>query len=213
MAKGPGAAYRARKKLGDVWRWCKGHGPHRWQLALHWIQRHIDAARKADPSTRRAHSLERWTSAKPIYAARLATARRHHQVTGHAPHFQPYMLNGHSDRITRAVENDIAVAVVVYDLACTSTSDGYPGDGRHTSTSLHYWQNNPDGSGLGRASDCAGARMVEYQHDRAKDPSRYLELFGPDNNGWVKNGATFNEPEGTALENLHDSHVHAAPHG
>lgn len=38
----------------------------------------------------------------------------------------------------------------------------------------------------------------------------FLELFGPDNEGWVKNGSTYTASEGEYLETLHDNHTHMA---
>ncbi len=38
----------------------------------------------------------------------------------------------------------------------------------------------------------------------------FLELFGPDNPNWVKNGETFTATEGDFLETLHDNHTHMA---
>ena len=41
-------------------------------------------------------------------------------------------------------------------------------------------------------------------------PEFFLELFGPDNPGWVKNGQVYTADEGEFLETLHDNHTHMA---
>lgn len=41
-------------------------------------------------------------------------------------------------------------------------------------------------------------------------PGFFLELFGPDNDGWVKNGQVYTASEGEFLETLHDNHGHMA---
>jgi hypothetical protein len=86
---------------------------------------------------------------------------------------------------------------------------------------VHSWH-HPDAHGIGHAADMGledrlvGTqeglrRMVSFQHHESQDPSRFNELFGPDNFTNVKNGSHMTLAEGTALENQHDNHVHGAP--
>lgn len=92
-------------------------------------------------------------------------------------------------------------ALANYDVYVTSTNGG-----THTPTSYHYRNQAVD---IGADSTQAKIRCQHglYIHFGA---SFFAELFGPDNYPWVKNGVTYAEPEGTALENLHDTHVHMA---
>jgi hypothetical protein len=124
------------------------------------------------------------------------------------PKFESWMTNGHSQNVTDAVKREIALGVVRYDLYVTSTSDGYPGDGRHAYTSLHYWQNNPDRKG--HAVDMAGSRMTEFQNTRVRSPSHFQEFFGPNSANCVKNGVRIGITGDLAA--LHKTHDHDAPY-
>jgi hypothetical protein len=119
------------------------------------------------------------------------------------------MLNGHGGDVTPAVKKTIVRAVRA-GLVVTSTTGGH-----HAPGSYHY-------SRPGRAVDVGlpaslvgtaegRRRMVTFQRKEARHAERYDELFGPDNDGCVKNGVRISLGEGTPLENLHDSHVHLAP--
>lgn len=119
--------------------------------------------------------------------------------------FRTWMLNGRPGNVNRRIKRT-ARRAVNHGLSVTSTTGG-----AHASTSYHY---------TGKAIDVAGRydRMVafqksEYGRARRLGPfSRwlYLELFGPSNVHGIKNGRQVVLGEGTALENLHDTHVHIA---
>lgn len=124
--------------------------------------------------------------------------------------FQPYMANGNpfgllTDEAKYAIYLDFRDGNYV-----TSTYEGFPGDGVHSTTSGHYLQNQPDGRG--RCWDCgAGTRgpMVKAQLREARRcPSFLIEMFGPDNTANFKNGVEFTLGEGEPLETMHDNHKH-----
>lgn len=88
-----------------------------------------------------------------------------------------------------------------YGLVVTSTTGG-----THAPGSYHY---------SGRAVDLASGssrQMVRAQQAILKEigAASILELFGPDNAAWVKNGAQIAGAEGSALEQQHDNHIHLA---
>lgn len=123
--------------------------------------------------------------------------------------FRKRMLRGHPGDITREVRR-VIVHGLEHGLIVTSTTDG-----GHAPTSFHFTK-------PGRAVDlgnevpgtpAARARMVAFQRFLLNKfgPGAFLELFGPENSLAVKNGVQFTLPEGSALENLHDTHVHVVP--
>ena len=118
--------------------------------------------------------------------------------------FHPAMLNGKAGNISKGAEAFIARAVKAGLVVSSTTGGG------HATSSWHYARNNWDN--IGHAVDVYGPwnKMVAFQRQEAKHPSRYKELFGPDNSANVKNGSRISMAEGTALENLHDTHVHGA---
>lgn len=124
--------------------------------------------------------------------------------------FEPWMLNGHPGNVSSGVKLLILVAKrTSRAIYVTSTTDG-----GHASTSYHYPRNNP--SGLGEAVDLGsgGRRPSMVKVQRAlyrRGVERYNELFGPDNGMWVKRGQPIDGAEGSPLETLHDTHVHASP--
>jgi hypothetical protein len=113
-------------------------------------------------------------------------------------------FNGHAANVTDLIK-EVIVAANKAGLFVTSTTGG-----GHASTSHHFPQNNADG--LGHAVDLAGTlnEMVAFQKKAAKQFPHALELFGPANSPWIKNGQVISGVEGTALENQHDNHVHMA---
>jgi hypothetical protein len=124
--------------------------------------------------------------------------------------FQPYMANGNPyEKLTPEAKHAIYLDFRA-GLYVTSTYEGYPGDGVHTSTSGHYVQNQPDGKA--RCWDAgAGSRapMVKAQIREARRAGAFLtEMFGPDNTFNYKNGIQFSLVEGSGLETLHDTHKH-----
>jgi hypothetical protein len=48
------------------------------------------------------------------------------------------------------------------------------------------------------------------EFNRGKGSGQYYELFGPINSQWLKFGSVISGAEGSALEQLHDTHTHGA---
>jgi len=124
--------------------------------------------------------------------------------------FQPYMANGNPyEKLTDEAKHGIYLDFRDGNYL-TSTYEGFPGDGVHSTSSGHYLQNQPDGKA--RCWDCgAGTRgpMVKAQLREARRCGSFLiEMFGPDNTFNYKNGVQFTLGEGEALETMHDNHKH-----
>lgn len=138
--------------------------------------------------------------ARARYWGRRAKSLKRADSTG----YHPSQLNGRPGNISRATKSFIGRAHKAGLLVSSTTG------GTHASSSFHYPRNNYDGKG--HAVDVYGPwnKMVKFQRAEAQHPARYHELFGPDNGACVKNQRRISLAEGTALENLHDSHVHGA---
>lgn len=108
--------------------------------------------------------------------------------------------NGHPALSNRKLKKCARIGAR-YGLVVTSTTDG-----QHSPTSHHY-----SGHGLDIASGST-RQMVSAQRAilRELGADALLELFGPDNATWVKNGQRITGAEGSALETQHDNHVHVA---
>lgn len=124
--------------------------------------------------------------------------------------FQPYMANGRPfGLLTPEAKHGIYLDFRDGNYV-TSTYEGFPGDGVHSTTSGHYVPNQPDGKA--RCWDCgAGTRgpMAKAQAREARRcPSFLIEMFGPINEDAFKNGVRFTLAEGTPLETMHDNHKH-----
>lgn len=120
------------------------------------------------------------------------------------------MLNGCAGNINPACRRYVMRGVAA-GLVVTSTTGG-----RHAPTSYHYATSLRSGRAvdLGHrrpGTPAARAALVRFQRVEAARPDRYLELFGPDNAACVKDRRLITLAEGTALEDLHDDHVHGAP--
>lgn len=145
-----------------------------------------------------AQSKERKALGEEVRLAREAVKRDAAAVkAAKKPDF-----NGCPTNVTDAVRKMI-VRANRNGLYVTATTNG-----THAPTSYHY---------SGRAVDVAAPMtaagiklMSDFQRKLVKEPSKYVELFGPVNDAWVKNGVRFTEPEGAELENQHDNHVHIA---
>jgi hypothetical protein len=213
--KRPSDIYRRRHKIGDVYGWARGHGPHRWRLALHWTQDHVRRLRGRltrhplphDTREELQRQKERWESAQKVFAKKLAAARERHRQHGDDPKFETYMLNGHPGNVVAAVKQEIARAVVLRNAYVTATTDG-----THATTSLHYPANNPDpatrAKNLGRAADHGGPTEAwegHFNDELKRGASNYVELFGPPT-PYVKNGALI---KGTSPDT--PNHCHCAP--
>jgi len=88
-----------------------------------------------------------------------------------------------------------------FDVYVTSTNGG-----THSTTSHHY---NNDAVDLGANTQaekdrCHRAILKKF------GPGIFAELFGPENDCFVKNGVTYTDVEGGFNEQLHDNHIHVA---
>jgi hypothetical protein len=90
-------------------------------------------------------------------------------------------------------------------------------DGLYISSTVRYDSVTYHGPSQRRAIDFGSddpregperkAQHKLYEHFGA---AYFLELFGPDNDHWVKNGSPYTASEGEYLETLHDDHTHMA---
>lgn len=112
-------------------------------------------------------------------------------------------LNGHAD-VNGATRRFIMRAVAA-GLEVTSTTDGV-----HAATSYHYGGRAADVGGRTRFGRLRMRKMRRFQRQEFQRRGRYLELFGPVNDHCVKNGTPLTLAEHSALEDLHDNHVHGA---
>lgn len=124
--------------------------------------------------------------------------------------FQPYMANGNPHaKLTPEAKH--AIYLDFRDgLYVTSTYEGHPGDGVHSTGSGHYVENQPDGKArCWDAGAASRAPMVKAQKREAKRAGSFcVELIGPDNDANYKNGIRYTLAEGSALETMHDNHKH-----
>lgn len=124
--------------------------------------------------------------------------------------FQPYMANGNPHKKLTAECKYAIYLMFRRGLYTTSTYEGYPGDGVHSTGSGHYVENQPDEKA--RCFDCGSGsfrKMVKAQNAEANRAGSYMvELIGPDNDRCYKNGARYTLTEGSALEEMHDNHIH-----
>lgn len=124
--------------------------------------------------------------------------------------FQPYMANGNPyEKLTAEAKHGIYLDFRA-GLYVTSTYEGFPGDGVHSTGSGHYVQNQPDGKArcwdAGAASREPMAKAQVREGERAG--SFMVELIGPENTWEYKNGVRYTLPEGNPLEEMHDNHKH-----
>lgn len=185
-----------RRGFGGVWKWAKGHGPYRWRLALHWAEDRLRWVRMQPRTPKEAE--ERWQVAARVYRRRLRKARRRQE-----PRWRRYMGNGYNANVNPRVKAFVARGVVKHDCYVTSLRRDYvPPGGSLTSYHLR-----------GMAADLGGKNMARFQRDeyeRNMGNRGCLELYGPDNNASLRNGAPAPQPEGSANETLHDTHTHGA---
>lgn len=90
-------------------------------------------------------------------------------------------------------------------------------DGLYVSSTVRYDSSTYHGPSQRRAVDFGSNGPGEGPEREAQrkllehfGPEYFLELFGPDNAGWVKNGRVYTASEGEYLETLHDNHTHLA---
>ena len=122
--------------------------------------------------------------------------------------WHPEMLNGHPDVIPAL--HPLIMEAIARGLIVTATTDGV-----HTATSFHYRKTNGKGHAvdIGRSwfSVFTFNTLVRFQrHVHMVHGRKLAELFGPSNRANRKWGKSITLAEGSALENLHDNHVHIA---
>lgn len=115
--------------------------------------------------------------------------------------FSPALLRGQPGDINEAVKRVIVRATNAPLIVISTTG------GKHTATSYHYRGMAVD---LGTPDGSMGAK-IRFQRWCAARPHYFLEVFGPDNVHNIKNGQLITLAEGSALEELHDTHTHVAP--
>lgn len=135
--------------------------------------------------------------------------RLRHWIARHEG-FQPYMANGNPyEKLTAEAKASI-YRMFRRGMYVTSTYEGHPGDGVHSTSSGHYVENQPDGQA--RCYDCGSASfegMAAAQRAEAEVAGSFMvELLGPDNRYAYKNGIRYTLSEGSVLENMHDNHNH-----
>jgi len=143
-----------------------------------------------------------WIERKIIYRKRWEAAKKRFAEAGHVE-WEDWMASGHDARVTDFVKDAMAWGVIGFDLVVTSLRRDFVPPGGST-TSYHL---------SGQAGDIAGEKMSAYQsavYKRYDGKPACLELFGPQNAVCLKNGSPLTLVEGSALETLHDTHVHVA---
>jgi hypothetical protein len=96
----------------------------------------------------------------------------------------------------------VGLAVLAHRFNCyvTATTNGV-----HAINSWHK-----RGRALDAGANSRPPKVAFQRHLYTHFASELYELFGPENGACVKNGRRIALPEGTALENQHDNHTHAA---
>ena len=191
------SAVLAREKLGD-----------RIILLENKIEQQQEIRARARARVRATMTRKRyWRKRLRFAIVKLTKARKlYRQRQKRNPTFESWMANGSDWQNTNeATRRFVARMVVRHGLTTTSMNRTYVPPGGST-TSHHL---------VGQAADVAGSweAMIEGQEDeyrRDQGNASCLELFGPDNAANLKNGVTLGLADGSALENLHDTHVHGA---
>jgi hypothetical protein len=126
--------------------------------------------------------------------------------------FRRWMLNGCPGNITRGCKRYI-VRGVNAGLSVTATTNG-----THAATSYHrpiFGPRRNKGKAVDMAApmDAHGIALMRHFQRREEERRhlRYLELLGPINSRFVKNGRRYTIAEHNPLEDQHDNHVHGAP--
>lgn len=147
-----------------------------------------------------------WLERKVIYRETWEKIKKRQQDKGGGyenAEWDDSMAHGLNTNVTAFVKKVLAWGYLDFDLYITSMRRDYVPAGGST-TSYHL---------VGKAGDIAGARMAEFQkavYEKFRGNPAILELFGPDNSLNLKYGSPLYLAEGSALENLHDTHVHVA---
>jgi hypothetical protein len=191
---------RARKPFDRLWEWADGHGTTRWKALKRWSAQRLRRAKQ------REAQVAFWTKKHTIYRRKYRAALKR-QRERKKPKWEPWMANGRNANVNAAVKREVAIAVVKFGCAVSSLyrATVIP---QSNPNSYHGPNVNP-----GKAGDLVGGGMLAYQRDfykRRKGDPRALELFGPANSLWLKNGQPTSGAEGSFLEQLHDSHTHIA---
>ena len=184
------ARRRLRRSAGTFWRWAKSP-KNPATRARRWKAGWEVAKKKA----KRSKDRTMWAGRKVIYRRHFKKQQRRAEQ-GQEPEFKPYMANGYPySGLNAKLRSAIAVGVTVFGCYVTSTKRNWG------TTSYHeVW----------KALDMAGARMADFQRWLVKNRPGALEVFGPDNSAFVKNGQRYTATEGDGNETLHDNHTHYA---
>jgi hypothetical protein len=129
-----------------------------------------------------------WVARRTVLRRKLRKAKKRWEETHDAPAFETWMLNGCPSNITPKLKPIIAFMVVVGGQYITATTNG-----THTSTSLHYPWNNPDG--LGHAVDSGQTTRSSMEEATEKEREHFgedafAELFSPCG-WWIKYGVEY----------------------
>lgn len=161
-------------------------------------------SRILDRKNDRLDKVNMWIRVKVVYRRRLKRAieKAKKQGNNSQPKFEPYMANGYNWQDSNQAVRDACARWVVLDgNYTTSLARNYVPPGGST-TSFHL---------KGEAGDCGpSSKTQNREYERGKGNPNYLELYGPINNLWLRNGQPTSGAEGSGIENLHDSHNHIA---
>jgi len=149
--------------------------------------------------------LRRRTITAQAPVARAYWLRAYLRAKARAGRWDARMLNGCKGNVTVAVRREIMRGAAA-GLIVTSTTGG-----KHAPSSYHYTGEAVDLGHRKPGTRAAHVALVRHQRACAAHPERYAELFGPDDRACVKHRQRITLAEGTALENLHDNHLHCAP--
>lgn len=156
--------------------------------------------------TKRRHFLKRarFFAVKVRHFKKLREQREKEQPT-----FEPWMANGADYKnASEGAKAFIARAVVLHGLTCTSMARTFVPPGGSTSSYHLVWNGGRAGDAAGSQDRMEACQRAEYE--RGKGLTGQLEMFGPNNSLNLKFGDPLVQAEGSANEDLHDSHVHAA---
>jgi hypothetical protein len=170
-----------------------------------------DRNRTLDTKRHFADRVQNWVRVHVIYRRKWKKARKRHQEQeqeqpgSSQPSFEPWMANGKNYWDANQWAKDfVARAVVIDGNYCTSMARTYVPPGG-SSTSYHLVWNG------GKAADVGPMSTTQVREfNRGKGSGQYYELFGPINSQWLKFGSVISGAEGSALEQLHDTHTHGA---
>lgn len=184
------ARARLRKSAGNAWRWAKSAASPKTRM-----RRWKALWKVAKLKAKNAKDAVAWGARKRVYRKRYL-AQKQRVKENRRPTFEGWMANGYPySGLNSSLRSAIAVGVIQFDCYVTSTKRNWG------TTSYHeVW----------KAVDMAGKLMVAFQRWLVTNRPGALEIFGPDNDFFVKNGSRYTAAEGDGNESLHDNHTHYA---